>query len=294
MKVLLFGANGFLGKETSDLLKRDNFEVFTVSRNDKKTNYLIDISKYADFKSLPNDFFEVIINCATVLPGGNFLDNNYLDKIYKTNILGTQNICKWIETQNSVKSIINCSTLVVAKKPWKIDIDEQTATYPHGNHVLYCSSKLMQELIFQTLADAKKMNVTHIRFSALYGKSMNWSGIICNLIDQAKKSKEIRLTNASKVYADFLNVKDAAKIIMVSIQNSISGILNAASGKEISILNLAKLIKENIDNTILITNVEVEDFIEDRAKINIDKLKKSIDVEDFIQINSGLIEMIRK
>ncbi|MBE7693730.1 NAD-dependent epimerase/dehydratase family protein, partial [Tenacibaculum finnmarkense] len=118
MRILVFGANGFLGKEVVNLLKSNDFEVFTISRSDKSCNFNLNISKFDDFQVLPNHFFDVIINCATVLPGGNYLDNDYLDAIYKTNILGSQNICKWIESQQTVIKIINCSTLAVAQKRW--------------------------------------------------------------------------------------------------------------------------------------------------------------------------------
>lgn len=294
MKILIFGANGFLGKETTELLKCNDFEVFTISRINKNCDYNLDISNFKDFSVLPNNFFDVIINCATVLPGGNYLDNDYLDKIYKTNVLGSQNICKWIDGQQSIKKIINCSTLAVAQKPWKIDLDETVETYPHGNHVLYSSSKLMQELLFKTLAESNKIDLVQIRFSALYGKSMNWNGIICNLIDQAKNKKGINLTNATKVFADFLNVKDAAKIILDTIQKPIIGILNAASGKEISILNLAEMIANNCVDNIEIKNNESENIEISRAKINIDKLNKYIDTSNFIHINEGIKALLTR
>lgn len=293
MKILIFGASGFLGKEVTELLKFNNLEIFEVTRNDNKTNFNIDISVYDNFKILPNNFFDIVINCATILPGGNYLDNDYLEKIYKTNILGSQNICKWIDSQNTITKIINCSTLVVANKPWPINFNESVMTYPTGNHVLYSSSKLMQELIFQTLADFKKINIVNIRFSALYGKSMLWNGIICNLIDQAKNNK-IELFNANMVFADFLNVKDAAKIILSTIQNSISGILNACSGNEISLMNLAECIIKCLGKNIKIINNDSENFIEQRAKINIDKLKQYIDTNSFINLNDGIIEILNK
>jgi len=153
------------------------------------------------------------VNCATILPGGDYLDPEYLKNIYKTNILGTQNICNWIDKQNTIKNIINCSTLVIANKPWTIPLTEEINTYPKGKHVLYCTSKLTQELLFTTFAENKSINLAQIRFSTLYGKNMKWSGVICNFIDQVKNSNCINLTNGTKISADFLYIEDAAKII---------------------------------------------------------------------------------
>lgn len=292
MRILLFGGNGFLGNAITSLLYETNFECYTASRSNTKSNYNLDISDFNEFSKLPVNFFDIVINCATILPGGNYLDNNYLEQIYKTNILGTQNICKWIEGQLSISKIINCSTLVVVAKPWPLNLTEEESTYPSGNHVLYSASKLTQELIFKTFASSKKITLSQIRFSALYGETMAWNGIICNFIDQAKKNKKIVLKNGSKITADFLHIEDAAKIILATIENDYDGILNGASGQEVSILKLANSIAESFIETIKIESSDEKNFQENRASISIDKLRKIIDTSLFINLSDGIQKMI--
>lgn len=293
MRVLVFGGNGFLGKSLTTVLNNASIECFTVSRSDRNSNFNLDISDYSTFSKLPIEYFDAVINCATVLPGGNYLDSDYLERIYKTNILGTQNICKWIEIQHSVKKIINCSTLVVVGKPWPLFLSEKEVTYPTGNHVLYCSSKLTQELLFKTFALSKNILLTQVRFSALYGEKMNWSGLICNLIDQAKTQKKISLKNASKVAADFLYVDDAANILLAAIQKDIEGIVNGASGKETTILELATIISHQFVETIQIENFEDAGFTVDRALINVDRLNTIIDSKKFVTLEEGINKMIK-
>lgn len=291
MKVLIFGGNGFLGNALTSLLYEMGFEYCTVSRSDSKSSYNLDISDFEEYSKLPNNFFNIVINCATILPGGNYLDNDYLEKIYKTNILGTQNICKWIDGQSSVTKIINCSTLVVVAKPWPLNLTEEEFTYPSGNHVLYCTSKLTQELIFKTFASAKKIVLSQIRFSALYGETMAWNGVICNMIDQAKENKKIILKNGSKVTVDFLHIDDAAKIILATINSDYNGILNGASGNEVSILELANIIARSFIDTVEIVNIEEENINENRSLISIDKLKKIIDTSLFVNLSDGIQKM---
>jgi UDP-glucose 4-epimerase len=292
MKVLIFGSNGFLGSSLCNLLEKNEVEFYTISRSDQKSNYNLDISDFNQFSQLPLNFFDAIINCATILPGGNFLDNEYLDKIFKTNILGSQNICKWINAQQSVKKIINCSTLVVVNKPWPLQMSEDEVTYPTGNHVLYSSSKLTQELIFKTFADSMNISLCQIRFSALYGEKMNWGGVICDIIDQARKNKKIVLKNASKVTADFLYVDDAAKIIFSALQNNLEGVINGASGKETSILELATIIKNSLNKNIEIENIEDQDFKENRSQINVNKLLTVIQTNTFLDLEDGIKKVV--
>ena len=292
MKILVFGSNGYLGKNLTLLLKKHAFEFYTVSRSFDQSEYKIDISNFEDFSILPLNFFDVIINCATVLPGGDYLDNNYLDKIYKTNVLGSQNICKWIGSQNSIKKIINTSTLVVVGKPWALNFNETAQTYPTGNHILYCSSKLTQELLFKTFADKNNILLSQIRFSSLYGSKFNNSGIIHNLITNSKVNKKITLTNATKVSADFLHVTDAARIIIATIDNDLEGIINGAIGVETTILKLAETIKECFENKIEIKNSESKEFKTDRAIVNVNKLNKIIDTSSFVTLKTGIQEMV--
>ena len=293
MKVLIFGGNGFLGKAVQQELENNQISCYSVSRSGEATNYKVDIGKMNDFKNLPNDIFNVIINCATILPGGNYLDPLYLEQIYKTNILGSQNICNWISKQSTIDKIINCSTLVVVKKPWNIPLMEsEENTYPEGKHVLYSASKLTQELIFKTFATDFKIKLAQIRFSALYGKEMNWSGLICNFIDQAKNTESIRITNGSKINADFIYITDAAKIIVETIKSDIYGIINGASGTETSILDVANCIKNNFCNRVSVVNEEMEETAEDRSLISVEKLNSIITTTKFIALNEGIKKML--
>lgn len=294
MKVLIFGGNGFLGNALKNTLDKNNIDSYTVSRSNVLSNYNVDISNYEAFKSLPKNFFNVVINCATILPGGDYLDSDYLNQIYKTNILGTQNICKWIAEQTTVKKIINCSTLVVVKKPWDVFLIEgEENTYPDGKHVLYSSSKLMQELIFKTFSDNNEILLTQIRFSSLYGETMKWNGLICNLIDQAKNNNTIKISNGKRVSADFLHVNDAAKIILASLINDINGVLNGASGVETTILDLAEIINKILNSSVTIYNVDEENSNPDRASISVKKLSQFIDVNNFISLEQGIKKIIK-
>jgi UDP-glucose 4-epimerase len=293
MNILVFGGNGFLGLEIEKMLKNFNHNFFSVSRN-SDFGYKVDISKIDEFATLPNDFFDVVINCATILPGGDLLDNNYLTKIYSTNILGTQNICKWVTTQKSIKKIINCSTLAVVNKPWDYNLTEEVVTYPKGDHVLYCSSKLMQELIVDTVATKNNIDFVNIRFSAIYGETMQKSGIVWALHQQAKNNNSINIVNGNKISFDFINVKDAARIIVRSIDSEKSrGVLNAASGIETSLFELALIIKKNISKSVLIENEDKPNFTTNRSKIDVTKLNKIIDTSSFVDLNDGINQIFK-
>lgn len=293
MNILVFGGNGFLGLELENELKNTNYNFFSASRN-ANSGYTVDLSNFEEFTNLPSNFFDIVINCATILPGGDILDNDYLNKIYKTNILGTQNICKWISSQKSIKKIINCSTLVVVNKPWDYNLTEDAKTYPTGNHVLYCSSKLMQELIIETIGINYNIDYMNIRFSSIYGKNMSKSGVIWSLYQQGINNDLIKITNGNKISFDFINVNDAARILVAAIESQKNnGILNAASGEEISLLELASIVKKNISESIEIENDDHDDFTFNPSKINVNKLNQIINTDSFLSMDEGIKQVFK-
>jgi UDP-glucose 4-epimerase len=293
MNVLIFGGSGFLGSEINNLLNKNQFNCHTASFNNSKSDYKIDISNIDSFKNIPYNYYNIIINCATILPGKDFLDSDNLNKTYKTNILGTQNICNWIKNQLKIKKIINCSTLIINRKPWKLSMTEKEETYNFGNHVVYANSKLFQELLFKTFCEKYHIELTQVRFSALYGNEMPRNGLIWNLINEIKETNEINLKNSKKITIDYLNVVDASKIVLNTITNNkATGIINGISGKEISILNLAKIIKNNFKNSKL-NNLEDENYKSNRSKISTVKLQTIINIDEFISLENGIKDLIK-
>lgn len=294
VNVLLTGGNGFLGKSVVNLLAQESYNVnlHATSRSAGSDHITLDISKRENFSGLENNFYDVIIHCASVLPGGSFLNEEHLNDLYTANILGAQNLCNWAITQESVQRIINCSTLSVVSKPWPVDMKEDEMTYPLGSSVLYSSSKLVQELILTTFGHAHDKSIVHVRMSALYGIGMKWGGVLCRFIDNAINDKKISMTNGNLVNADFLNVVDAAKILAGLIENKYTGILNASSGREVSLYQLAEIISNGLTYEVSIEN---SDNIPEasRAKINTDNLNNVINTESFISLEKGISDLIR-
>jgi UDP-glucose 4-epimerase len=184
--------------------------------------------------------------------------------------------------------------LAVVNKPWDYNLTEEVATYPKGDHVLYCTSKLMQELIVDTVATKNNIDFVNIRFSAIYGETMHKSGIIWALHQQAINNNSINIINGNKISFDFINVKDAARILVRSIDSEKSrGILNAASGTETSLFELASIIKKNISKSVLIENEDKPNFTSNRSKIDVTKLNKIIDTSSFVDLNDGINQIFK-
>lgn len=278
MKYLIFGAGGFLGSTLVKHLKEKGETVYPVKRAAKDAAFAVDITNPEQFSEIDVQP-DVIINCASALPdsGKGFSDPEYLRQLYETNVIGGANIMNWAASRN-IKRVINCSTLVVVGKPWPVPLKEADNTYPLGSHVGYSASKLSQELVMSSIADAHNVELLHLRISALYGPQMKGGGILTKLINQAAAKESISLTNGNSVTFDFLHVDDAASIIchLSKAGSWPDRVVNLASGEEVSLLALAETVYElSGSSKELIVNADSPNF-SSRAQVDTSLLEKHI------------------
>ncbi|AHM58440.1 nucleoside-diphosphate-sugar epimerase [Flammeovirgaceae bacterium 311] len=276
MKYLVTGAGGFLGSTLVKHLQEAGEEVYAASRTAKDGGIALDITRPEDFEALKIEP-DIIINCASALPDAStgFSDPAYLRRLFETNVTGSANLMNWAVSRK-IPKVINCSTLVVVNKPWPVPLREEENTYPKGGHVGYSASKLSQELVMSSIAEAGGVELLHVRISALYGPGMKEGGILTKLLKQAAAKEKISLTNGNCVSFDFLHVEDAAKIL-----HYLSGmaawsrkVLNLASGEEVGLLDLAETLCELTGNQK--ENIENKDLpgVSSRANIDTSRLEK--------------------
>ena len=288
MKFLIFGGNGFVGNALVKHIELNGGEVLSLSRSGAKNSLAIDITQESDFEKI-NFHPGVIINCASQVPTleKSSKDPEFLKELFLTNVIGAVNIANWA-VKYSVPKIINCSTLVVVKKPWPSPLTEAYSSVPDGAHVGYSMSKLSQEKLMQQAVNGSNTTLLHLRFSAVYGTNMVPLGIIFSLLDKLNKNEEIKLFDADKNTFDFINVQDVIKIIFeLSHQNFDNGIVNLASGKPMSLMQLVTLLKTITGSSSIIKNTDTLAQAS-TALISIEKLSGLLGQIDFMDIKEGL------
>jgi UDP-glucose 4-epimerase len=276
MKFLVFGAGGFLGSRLVEGLEGSGHEVTAVHRSGHQNN--VDIRRLEDFEKLSSiPVPDIIVNCASVLPGQPLTDPSYLRSLFEVNVSGAANIMQFARARG-IRRVINCSTLAVTGKPWPVPLTEKTWLPPSGPHAGYASSKLSQELVMNELAGQSGISLLHLRLSALYGPGMKWAGILPTLIDRAIKNDRIQLTNGGRVSFDFLWVDDLVKAIMAIAEKTewSHGVVNAASGEETGLRSLAEMVVRASGSASEIENKE-GDEAESRAVVDVTLWKELTD-----------------
>jgi nucleoside-diphosphate-sugar epimerase len=291
MKVLIFGNSGFIGKNIEQFLINHEIEVFGISNSDGNSDLCLDICDHHAFNSIKFTP-DIVINCASILPENDALRNSsYIEKVFKVNVLGAVNIANWAKAK-SVKKLFNLSTLVVTKKPWKIDLKETDFELPEGNHIAYCMSKISQERIMTEILSNTSTKLTNLRLAAVYGDMMKPEGILFSIFNKAINNAKIDLINGDTTSFNFIHVHDVTKIIYALLETEFYyDILNLASFEEIKLIDLAYLIKGIVLSSSEISNIESE-RLPSYSNVNIDRLLTIINGKfKFIPLNDGLTKL---
>ncbi|HET7360958.1 MAG TPA: NAD(P)-dependent oxidoreductase, partial [Salinimicrobium sp.] len=286
----IFGGTGFIGSALETYLKSKGEEVQSVSRSGNRGSLGIDITNESDFSKI-GFVPDVIVNCASIIPaqGKKSSDPHFLKNLFLTNVIGGANIANWA-VKHKIPQLINCSTLVVVKKPWPDPLSENAVNLPDGPHVGYCMSKLSQEQIMNQCVAGSATKLLNIRLSAVYGTGMLPNGLIFNLLNNLLSNKEIVLNDANRNTLDFINVVDVNKAIYAIAENGFEAqIMNLASGKPISVMDLAETLKRLTGSSSKILNKETNKPTS-KSNIDVDRLKKHIYevYDDFIPLEEGL------
>ena len=306
MKVLVTGAEGFIGSHLTELLVEKGFEVKAFVRynfkNDwgwlEESKYKNDIEIYTgdvrDYDSVYDAMkgVDVVFHLAALIG----IPYSYISPLayIKTNTEGTYNILESGRKLN-LKRIIITSTSEIYGTAQYVPIDEK---HPYNPQSPYAASKAAADHLALSYYRSFGTPITIIRPFNTYGPRQSARAVIPTIISQILAGKkQIKLGNLSPT-RDLNYVKDIANgFITVGLhENTIGDVYNLGSGQEISIGDLAQKIIE-------LTGKKVE-IIEDAQRIrpekseverllsNAEKAKKVTGWEPKYTLEEGLKETI--
>lgn len=223
MKVLIVGANGFLGSEIVKQCLVLDCEVWgTYNKNQKniplKCNK-IQISKLLSSKG----GFDIVFIAA-----GNFTLSH--DELINANVLTTYRVSQLFK---STKLVFVSSIAVYGVH--KEIINENSSFI---NPAMYGLAKIAGEFI-----TSSHTTFSIVRLTNLYGTGMITKSFIPTIINDALKKKVITLKNKIRMH-DYLSLADAANLCIKVGFSKVNGTYLGATGESISNLEVAKIIQK--------------------------------------------------
>lgn len=273
MKVLITGADGFIGSHLTELLVRKGYEVKALSQYNSFNHWgwLEDIGCLNDVEVLSGDIrdphycknitkgMDMVFHLAALIaiPYSYVAPDSYVD----TNIRGTLNICQ-AALENNVGRLIHTSTSEVYGTALYVPIDEKHPLQPQSP---YSASKIGADAMAMSFYNAFNLPLTIARPFNTYGPRQSARAVIPTIISQiASGLSHIELGDITPT-RDFNYVEDTCRgfLELALCNQSIGEVVNIGSNYEISIGDTLNLIRE-----LMNSNVE---FVYDSKRIRPEK-----------------------
>lgn len=254
MKVLVTGADGFIGSHLVETLVERGFDVKALCLYNSFGSWgWLDQSKYrGKFEVVLGDVRdsrfcrEATKNVDTVfhlaaliaIPYSYIAPESYVD----TNVKGTMNMVA-ASMDNGVRRFLNTSTSEVYGTALSVPITEAHPLQPQSP---YSASKIGADAIAMSFWNAFKYPVTTVRPFNTYGPRQSARAVIPTIISQLVAGKKSIKLGDLKPTRDFNFVSDTCNgfIEISKAEKTVGEVLNLSSGKEISIGDTFRLINE--------------------------------------------------
>ncbi len=248
INILVTGATGFIGSHLCNELVERGYQVHGLSHSGNIQNIKLllqqnnfhlvrgDIrDREAICRLLKDRNIGTIFHLAAQLPRATDFNDPFLS--FDINARGTLNLLHAACLNEIDRFIYSSSIDVYSEPPEYLPVDENHPTRPH-NH--YGIGKLEAELYTQLYA--KRIKVTVLRYSIVYGKGGKQGGAVNQFVRQALNNEPLRINGDGNQSNDFVYVKDVVGSNMLALEQDKPGIYNIGSGEEISIKSLAQTI----------------------------------------------------
>jgi NAD dependent epimerase/dehydratase len=306
-KVLITGADGFIGSHLTEMLVAKGYHVKALSQYNSFNNWgwLENVNCKKDIEIISGDIrdlnycksitknIDIIFHLAALI--GIPYSYTAPDSYVETNVSGTLNICQAVK-ENEISRLIHTSTSEVYGNAQYVPIDEKHPLQPQSP---YSATKIAADAMAMSFHNSFDLPVTIARPFNTYGPRQSARAIIPTIITQiATGKKEIKLGDTSPT-RDFNYVEDCCRafIMLAESEKTIGETVNIGSNSEISISDTLKLIKEIMSSDVSFVNdkqrnrpkksevfrlwcdnKKINELVGYKPQINIqDGLKKTID-----------------
>lgn len=265
-RVLVTGADGFIGSHLTEMLVKNGAKVRALSQYNSfnQWGWLEDVSCIDDVEVVSGDIrdanfidtitkeIDVVFHLAALIA----IPYSYVapDSYVQTNVGGTLNVMQ-AALKNNVAKVVHTSTSEVYGTARVAPISESHPLQPQSP---YSASKIGADAMAMSFFHAFELPVATARPFNTYGPRQSARAVIPTIISQILAGRpEIKLGSLSPT-RDFNFVGDTCGglLALAECDAAIGQTVNIGSGAEISIGDLANLIKEMTQSPIQIVSDE--------------------------------------
>jgi len=291
LRVLITGANGFVGRNLSSYLKKKRFDVFGVDITDG-TDFRGDITD-EDFilNKLGMTDFDSVIHLAALADIKKSAADPY--STYKVNVFGTLNLLE-LASRRNVSRFLYASSANVYGVP--VDRPATEAT-PFNPRLPYDYSKVLSEMLVRSYSIHKKLNVTITRSWLLFGEGEPPTRAIPRFVRACITNQPIPLFNSGADVTDPTHVENYGRIVelILTKKEAVGEAFNVGSGHKMSVREIAETIKKVTGSSSKLELLPPRTEFEKEPQISfpsIEKLKNKLGYEPIVSFEEGIRRVV--
>lgn len=242
MKVIVTGANGFIGDAVTKELVATGHDVIACVRSKALPHaaavrvYCGEMSGPAFQQYLRDEKPDYVVHCAGAASVGASIASPGQD--YASNVVLTRNLYACIAVASPSTRVVFMSSAAVYGQPEQLPITESTQCKPispYGIHKLRC------EEIGQWFRENHGLQITDLRIFSAYGPGLK-KQVLWDTYQKSLNNPCVTLGGNGSETRDFVYIRDLTNLVMAIIRDSSwnENQLNVASGESVTIRELAK------------------------------------------------------
>lgn len=314
MKVFITGGAGFIGSHLCDALVARGEEVTILDNlstgSKKNIEHLMgkikvfqgDIRDQNLVDSLVKDS-DLILHMAAALGVDNILENP-IESI-STNYHGSEIVLN-AATKYDKRIVIASTSEIYGKNPKQplSETDDRVVGTPQKLRWTYSDAKALEEATAYSLFLTKNLKVTTVRFFNTVGprQTGKYGMVIPRFVKSAMENNPINIFGDGSQTRVFCHVHDAtrATILLALDKFSIGEVFNIGGIGEISILNLANTIIQQLESKSVINYVKYDDAYQlgyedmQRRVPDISKIRQFVGWEPTLDLKSMIRDIVKK
>ena len=294
MRVVVTGANGFIGLHTVDALLRRGYQVVAIDLKDDRlrerffnkkriTTVLEDITS----KDLENWMMEgdKVLHLAAI---AKFSEAKQRPVVaVETNVLGTFNVIQCC-LKRGVERLVFSSTGSVYSRDVQIPIKEDSPRRPMS--IYGFSKKQAEDWIFFF---ASQLKYIVLRYGYVYGAGKNW-GAVGTFLKQIKQGRRPTIFGGDQTN-DFTYVKDIAEANILALETAnTNNVFNIGTGESVNIKDVCKICLETLGSKLEpeISPLRSLDYM--RFVYDISKAMKLLGYTPRWNLRAGITDTVRE
>lgn len=284
MSVVVLG-KGFLGSEICQALQARGYEVDSY---DSKSCNMLDCQTLGDCLGRYRELRGLIVTACITRTRAN--DR----RAFTANVSMIENLLTVLEARAlKIEHLVYLSTIdVYGLVDGRLPITEETALAPDD---YYSLSKVVGEFMFRRFAAEAGCPLLILRLPGIYGEGDAGRSTLFQMVSSAIEKRVINIENGGSTLRDFVFAGDLCRLIAQALRDPVHGVFNVATAKSSSILEIAKLIQQNLPFEVKLQIISKTQNVLRAGDLRFDttQLQRSFPEIRMTPLSEGLSEYVR-